>query len=123
MVLVAEMMTEDGREVEEIQHALRGSRLPSYRLAKNVARQVRPLPPRAPLSPASPSLSRLSLSPPPPSLPRLSLSPPPLPLPPRAPLSLVRPVFSRAAQGLTPHPLSLLGFRFVTAWRRGQKAR
>jgi len=62
MVLVAEMMTEDGREVEEIQHALRGSRLPSYRLAKNVARQVRPLPPRAPLSPASPSLSRLALS-------------------------------------------------------------
>jgi len=85
MVLVAEMMTEDGREVEEIQHVLRGSRLPSYRLAKNVARQVRPLPPRA--------------------------------------LSLVWPVFSRGAKGLTPHPPPLLGFRFVTAWRRGRRAR
>ena len=35
-------MTEEGRELEDIQHALRGSRgAPAYRLNKNVARHIR----------------------------------------------------------------------------------
>ena len=34
-------MTEQGREVEDIQHALRGSRSPSYKLNKNIARHIR----------------------------------------------------------------------------------
>ncbi len=42
MVLLASVLSEQGRDAEDIQHALRGSRLPtSYRLSKNVARYIR----------------------------------------------------------------------------------
>ena len=41
MIVLSQVLTDQGRGKDDIQHALRGSRLPNFRIAKNVARYIR----------------------------------------------------------------------------------
>ena len=41
MIVLSQVLTDQGRGRDDIQHALRGSRLPNFRIAKNVARYIR----------------------------------------------------------------------------------